>query len=35
MAINATSLLGLVPTVMYTRNAEIGDALEMYHNDLP
>lgn len=35
LAITASSLLGLVPTVICTKHIDISDALEMYRQDLP
>ena len=35
MAVTASSLLGLVPAIICTRDMDIEDALKMYSNDLP
>ena len=35
MAVTASSLLGLVPAIVSTRDIDIADALKMYSNDLP
>ena len=35
LAITASSLLGLVPTVICTKQVDITTALELYHEDLP
>jgi len=35
LAITASSLLGLVPTAICTKQVDITTALELYHEDLP
>ena len=35
LAITATSLLGLVPSVICTKNVDIREALDVYSEDLP